>query len=78
MTLINNNQERLVKQIEGLSKNLKSSHPRFFALEPTDAIPGIKEYETQRHEMVDITLQVQALLDQGIQPGKNQHHLPRK
>ncbi|MFL5744205.1 MAG: ATP-dependent helicase [Niastella sp.] len=70
MTLINNNQERLVKQIEGLSKNLKSSHPRFFALEPTDSIPAIKEYETQRHEMVDITLQVQELLDQGIQPGK--------
>jgi DNA helicase II / ATP-dependent DNA helicase PcrA len=70
MTLINNNQERLVKQIEGLSKNLKSAHPRFFALEPTDAIPEIKEYETQRHEMIDITLQVQQLLAQDIMPGR--------
>jgi DNA helicase II / ATP-dependent DNA helicase PcrA len=70
MTLINNNQERLVKQIEGLSKNLKSSHPKFFALEPADAIPVIKEYETQRHEMINITLQVQELLAQGVMPGR--------
>lgn len=70
MTLINNNQERLVKQIEGLSKNLKSSHPRFFALEPADAIPVIREYETQRQEMINITLQVQELLAQGIMPGR--------
>ncbi len=70
MTLINNNQERLVKQIEGLSKNLKSSHPRFFALEPADAIPVIREYETQRQEMINITLQVQQLLAQGVMPGR--------
>jgi len=70
MTLINNNQERLVKQIEGLSKNLKSSHPKFFALEPADAIPTIREYETQRHEMINITLQVQELLAQGVMPGR--------
>lgn len=70
MTLINNNQERLVKQIEGLSKNLKSSHPKFFALEPADAIPTIREYETQRHEMINITLQVQELLSQGVMPGR--------
>lgn len=70
MTLINNNQERLVKQIQGLSKNLKSSHPRFFALEPADAIPLIKEYETQRHEMIDITRQVQQLLLGGVSPGR--------
>src|SRR5688572_22112274 len=70
MTLINNNQDRLVKQIAGLSKNLKSSHPRFFALEPADAIPLIKEYETQRHEMIDITQQVQQLLLEGVMPGR--------
>ncbi|OQP45816.1 ATP-dependent helicase [Niastella populi] len=70
MTLINNNQERLVNQIEGLSKNLKSSHPRFFALEPADAIPVIREYETQRQEMINITLQVQELLAQGVMPGR--------
>jgi DNA helicase-2/ATP-dependent DNA helicase PcrA len=70
MTLINNNQDRLVKQIAGLSKNLKSSHPRFFALEPADSIPFIKEYETQRHEMIDITQQVQQLLLEGVLPGR--------
>lgn len=70
ITLINNNEERLVKQIEGLSKNLKSAHPRFITLADVEAFPVIKEYETQRHEMIDITLQVQKLLAQGVPPGR--------
>jgi len=70
ITLINNNEERLVKQIEGLSKNLKSAHPRFNALAHMEILPVIKEYEIQRHEMIDITLQVQKLLAQGISPGR--------
>jgi DNA helicase-2/ATP-dependent DNA helicase PcrA len=70
ITLINNNEERLVKQIEGLSKNLKSAHPRFNAPAHMEILPVIKEYETQRHEMIDITLQVQKLLAQGILPGR--------
>ncbi|THU37026.1 ATP-dependent helicase [Niastella caeni] len=70
MTLINNNHERLVKQIEGLSKNLKSAHPRFRTTAQMEAIPEIREYETQRHEMIDITMQVQRLLAQGVLPGR--------
>ena len=70
ITLINNNEERLVKQIEGLSKNLKSANPRFSSLARLEALPLIKEYETQRQEMIDITLQVQRLLAQGVMPGR--------
>jgi DNA helicase-2/ATP-dependent DNA helicase PcrA len=70
LTLINNNEERLVKQINGLSKNLKSAHPRFSSLAQMEALPVIKEYETQRHEMIDITMQVQRLLAQGVMPGR--------
>jgi Superfamily I DNA and RNA helicases len=70
ITLINNNEERLVKQLEGLSKNLKSSHPRFHNLAEMEALPLIKEYESQRQEMIDITLQVQKLIAQDVQPGR--------
>ncbi len=64
-TLIDRNNERLVKQIEGLSKHLVSAK-EFNATLP----PVIKEYETQRQEMIGITLQVQKLLAQGIEPGR--------
>jgi DNA helicase-2/ATP-dependent DNA helicase PcrA len=70
LTLINNNQERLVKQLPGLSKNLQSAHPRFRTLAEMEAQPVIKEYETPRQEMIDITLQVQRLLAQHVLPGR--------
>jgi DNA helicase-2/ATP-dependent DNA helicase PcrA len=66
-TLIDRNEERLVKQIEGLSKELISSHPEVRTL---THLPVIKEYESQRHEMIDITLQVQQLVAQGVAPGR--------
>lgn len=66
-SLINKNNERLVKQLEGLSKDLLSSNIKLNML--THA-PAIVEYETPRHEMIDITLQVEGLLQQGIQPGR--------
>lgn len=66
-TLIGRNEERLVNQIEGLSKELVSSHPEARVL---THLPLIKEYESQRHEMIDITLQVQQLLAQGVSPGR--------
>jgi DNA helicase-2/ATP-dependent DNA helicase PcrA len=66
-TLIGRNEERLVNQIDGLSKELISSHPDARSL---THLPVIKEYESQRHEMIDITLQVQQLLTQGVQPGR--------
>lgn len=66
-TLINRNEERLVKQIDGLSKELISSNSKISQLTHP---PLVQEYETQRQEMTGITRQVQALLQQGIPPGR--------
>ncbi|HEX2845752.1 MAG TPA: ATP-dependent helicase, partial [Chitinophagaceae bacterium] len=66
-TLINRNEERLVKQIDGLSKELISSNSKISQLIHP---PLVQEYETQRQEMIGITRQVQALLQQGISPGR--------
>ena len=67
-TLIDKNEERLVKQIPGLSKDLVSSKPGIRTLiEP----PIIREYLTQRQEMAGIALQVEDLVThKGVQPGK--------
>jgi DNA helicase-2/ATP-dependent DNA helicase PcrA len=66
-TVIERNEERLVKKIDGLSKELVSSKP---AINTLTNKPVIKEYDTQRQEMIDITLQVQKLLFDGTAPGK--------
>src|SRR5690606_25705769 len=52
MSLIDRNQERLVKQIGGLSKDLLSSNDKLRGLLHT---PVIHEYESQHHEMIGIT-----------------------
>jgi len=62
-SLIDRNEERLVKQIDGLSKNLVSSHPHNSTL---THLPVIRSYDTQRQEMIDITLQIEKLLVQDI------------
>jgi DNA helicase-2/ATP-dependent DNA helicase PcrA len=66
-TIINKNEERLVKQIPGLSKDLLASNQRINQLMHQ---PIIKQYETQKQEMVGITLQVEQLIIAGIEPGK--------
>ncbi|HEX4957235.1 MAG TPA: ATP-dependent helicase, partial [Lacibacter sp.] len=66
-TLINRNEERLVKKIPNLSKELIASREHLKNLHHQ---PHIKIYETQRQEMIDITLQIQQLLQQGTPPGK--------
>jgi DNA helicase-2/ATP-dependent DNA helicase PcrA len=66
-TLIDRNEERLIKQIPNLSKELRSANLRFHQIRN---LPLIKEYETQRQEMIDITLQVQRLLAHEVPPGK--------
>ncbi|MDI3318859.1 ATP-dependent helicase [Pinibacter soli] len=66
-TLIGNNNERLVLQIDGLSKELLSANAR---LQQLLHLPIIREYETQRQEMMDITLQVQQLMAEGVVPGR--------
>ncbi|MBC7947137.1 MAG: ATP-dependent helicase [Chitinophagaceae bacterium] len=65
--LINRNEERLISIFPDLSKDLLASNEKIkHLLHP----PTIKEYETSRHEMIDITLQVENLLRKGIAPGR--------
>ncbi|HXB93329.1 MAG TPA: ATP-dependent DNA helicase, partial [Puia sp.] len=66
-TLIDKNEERLVKQLPGLSKDLVSSHPIISRL----SYPArILEYQSQREEMTDIALHVKRLVDEGTAPGR--------
>lgn len=57
--LIEKNDQRLINKIEGLNKELISSHPVTAQL---DHRPLIKSYDTQRQEMIDIALQVEKLI----------------
>lgn len=66
-TIIDKNNERLIKKIEGLSKELVSSNQKIKHLTHK---PIIYNYETQRHEMIGITQKVQDILSQGIEPQK--------
>ncbi len=66
-TLINRNNERLVKQLPDLSKDLQSSHP---LRKDLDHLPALKEYETQRQEMIGIVKEVQSLLSSGTPSGR--------
>ena len=66
-TLIDRNQERLVTQIPGLSKDLVSSHPRTSRFQDP---PHLLEYLSPRQEMTNITLQVERLLAEGAAPGR--------
>lgn len=66
-TLINKNEERLVKKISGLSKELLAANTR---INHHTHRPVIQEYETQRQEMIGITKSVQALLAEEIPPGR--------
>ncbi|MCH5599564.1 3'-5' exonuclease [Niabella ginsengisoli] len=66
-TLINRNEERLVKQIPGLSKELISSN---IAINHLQHEPEILEYNTMTEEMAGIVFRVEALIEQGVQPGR--------
>ncbi len=66
-TIINKNEERLVKQIPGLSKELVATNQLINQLFHS---PIIKEYETQKQEMIDITLQVEKLVQEGTPAGR--------
>ncbi len=66
-TLINRNEERLVKQIDGLSKELITAKTELIGLNHQ---PVIKEYNSVKDEMADITNSVAKLLQQHIAPGK--------
>ncbi len=62
-TVINYNEDRLVKQIDGLSKELISSNNKLSA-QPKP--PYLQEYESMHEEMVGITVQVSLLIKNGI------------
>jgi len=65
--LIEKNEERLVRQLPGLSKQLVASHPRTGKLHyPTQLL----EYLSPRQEMTGITLQVEKLIAGGVAPGR--------
>lgn len=66
-SVISRNDERLIKKMDGLSKELLSSNKQISHLNNQ---PIIREYETQRQEMIGITKQVQELLAQNVLPGK--------
>ncbi|MBC7826138.1 MAG: ATP-dependent helicase [Chitinophagaceae bacterium] len=66
-TLVDRNEERLIRQIDGLTKSLLSSNPLVSQLTHP---PAVVEYETQRHEMTDITLRVERLIAEGIPAGR--------
>lgn len=63
-TLIENNEERLVKRIEGLSKELVASNTALSSAVANP--PSILEYETQRDEMVGTVLRIESLIEKGI------------
>ena len=64
-TLINRNEERLIKQLPDLSKDLFAANSSINYL---THLPSIKEYNTPREEMIGITLEVEALLAKGVKP----------
>lgn len=64
-SLIDRNDERLVRQIDGLSKELRCSHD---ALKNLIDSPTVREYETGREEMIHITLEIEKLMARGV-PG---------
>ena len=64
-TLIDANSERLIKQIQGLSKELIASNE---VIKDIEHLPRIYEYETQRDEMITTALQLERLIKEGI-PG---------
>ncbi len=66
-TLIDRNEERLINKLPGLSKTLAASNTK---LQGNTELPVISEYESIRHEMIATCLDVEQLLQRGIQPGR--------
>ena len=62
-SIIDKNNDRLVKKIEGLSKELISSNK---AISHLTHKPVIRSYDTQRQEMIGITLEIEKLIVTGI------------
>lgn len=65
--LINKNEERLVKQIEGLSKDLISANT---LLNELTHQPIIREYQSAKEEMAHICNSIASLTEQGVPFGR--------
>jgi len=63
--VINQNQERLINKIGGLSKNLIASLPENQAI---DIAPAILQYNDPQEEMMDITEKIAQLIETGTAP----------
>lgn len=63
--VIDNNSERLINQMPGLSKNLVAANDKIAHLEQQ---PEIHEYDTQHHEMIGVVNKVKTLIDSGVKP----------
>jgi DNA helicase II / ATP-dependent DNA helicase PcrA len=63
--VIENNEDRLVKKTPSLSKNLIAAGD---AVKAINTLPKINCYQTQHCEMVSITLAIQKLIAEGIDP----------
>ncbi len=66
-TLISRNRDRLINTIDGLSKDLVAANTAINYLKDD---PVLKACATPAHEMAFITLEIQKLLADGVQPGK--------
>ena len=64
-SLIDSNQERLIKHIEGLSKILTAGKT---ALQSQKQYPVIKAFQTPREEMIGITAAIELLVQSGTEP----------
>ncbi|MEY3179296.1 MAG: hypothetical protein RJB42_1537 [Bacteroidota bacterium] len=64
-SLIDANNERLIKHIEGLSKILTTGKKE---LQGITQFPIIKAYQTPREEMIGITQSIEALIQNGTEP----------
>lgn len=65
-SVIDRNEERLVRKIDGLSKELTAANPAMQAL----AMPPIvREYNNPREEMIHLALETERLLQAGVAPG---------
>lgn len=65
--LIKHNKDRLINKLPGLTKELVAANTKINQLQIE---PQLQVYKTQKQELIGITLQVEQLLQQGINPGK--------
>ncbi|MGG9970657.1 ATP-dependent DNA helicase [Ferruginibacter sp. SUN002] len=66
-SVINRNEERLIRKIDGLTKDLVAANTKINELKH---LPLICEYNSVRDEMAAITFNVEGLLKQEIPPGQ--------